>query len=153
MASSQTSTGFDWTRNAAQRRTRKRLLWHRKLRTRLCPDRGKRRRSPWFTKWNKTFRCTDWKMNLVIPVSKIARCVCWVLLAGSFAMAADKEHGTILQDAPLYVSPDLRAQRVANPTRGLDTFVIARSMIDGKPWAQVMVTITEGLVYPKNVTG
>src|SRR5471030_1763954 len=68
-------------------------------------------------------------------------------------LAADKEHGTLVQESPIFVSPDVRASRVGTATRGLDTFLMERSTIEGKPWAHVLVTIQEGLVYPKQVSG
>ena len=74
-------------------------------------------------------------------------------MTAAACLAADKEHGTLVQESPIYVSPDLRAARVGTATRGLDTFMMERSTIEGKPWAHVMVTIQEGLVYPKQVTG
>ncbi len=76
-----------------------------------------------------------------------------LMMTAAACLAADKEHGTLVQESPIYVSPDLRASRVGTATRGLDTFMMERSTIEGKPWAHVMVTIQEGLVYPKQVTG
>lgn len=76
-----------------------------------------------------------------------------LVMSAAACLAADKEHGTLVQESPIYVSPDLRASRVGTATRGLDTFLIERSTIEGKPWAHVLVTIQEGLVYPKQVTG
>ena len=76
-----------------------------------------------------------------------------LVITASACVAADKEHGTLVQESPIYVSPDLRAARVGTATRGLDTFLMERSSIDGKPWAHVLVTIQEGLVYPKQVSG
>jgi hypothetical protein len=76
-----------------------------------------------------------------------------LLLMAVACLAADKEHGTLVQESPIFVSPDLRAPRVGIATRGLDTFLMERSTIEGKPWAHVLVTIQEGLVYPKQVSG
>jgi hypothetical protein len=76
----------------------------------------------------------------------------WLLAAVS-GLAMDKEHGTVVQESPIYVSPDLRASRVGTATRGLDIFLMDRSTIDGKLWAHVLVTITQGLGDPKQVTG
>jgi hypothetical protein len=76
-----------------------------------------------------------------------------LLMTVAACVAADIEHGTVVQEAPIYVSPDLRASRVGTATRGVDTFLLERSTIEGKPWAHVLVTIQEGLAYPKQVTG
>ncbi len=76
-----------------------------------------------------------------------------LVMAAAACLAADKEHGTLVQESPIYVSPDLRASRVGTATRGLDTLLMERSTIDGKPWAHVLVTIQEGLIYPKQVSG
>ncbi len=77
----------------------------------------------------------------------------FLVMAAAACLAADKEHGTLVQESPIYVSPDLRASRVGTATRGLDTLLMERSTIDGKPWAHVLVTIQEGLIYPKQVSG
>jgi hypothetical protein len=76
-----------------------------------------------------------------------------LFIAAAACLAADKEHGTLVQESPIYVSPDLRASRVGTATRGVDTFVMERSMIEGKPWAHVLVTIQDGLLSPKQVSG
>jgi hypothetical protein len=66
-------------------------------------------------------------------------------LTATLALAADKEHGTLIREATMYVSPDTHAQRVATATRGRDTFLLKRSVIDGKEWANVLVVTLTGL--------
>jgi Outer membrane lipoprotein len=66
-------------------------------------------------------------------------------LSASLARAADKEHGTLIREATMYVSPDTHAQRVGTATRGRDTFLMERSNVDGKEWAHVLVVTQTGL--------
>ncbi len=61
------------------------------------------------------------------------------------SFAADKEHGTVIREATIYVSPDTRSQRVGTATRGRDTFLMEHSTVDGKPWAHVLVVTETGL--------
>ena len=68
-----------------------------------------------------------------------------VIFPVALGFAADKEHGTVIREAPIYVSPDTRAQRVGTATRGRDTFLMERSTLDGKPWAHVLVVTETGL--------
>jgi hypothetical protein len=92
-------------------------------------------------------------MMRMVSTQTIFALVGMLVITAGACVAADKEHGTLVQESPIYVSPDLRASRVGTATRGLDTFLMERSTIDGKPWAHVLVTIQEGLVYPKQVSG
>ena len=92
-------------------------------------------------------------MRRMVSTKTIFALVGMLVITAGVCVAADKEHGTLVQESPIYVSPDLRAARVGTATRGLDTFLMERSSIDGKPWAHVLVTIQEGLVYPKQVSG
>jgi len=76
-----------------------------------------------------------------------------LLMTVAACVAADIEHGTVVQESPIYVSPDLRASRVGIATRGVDTILMERSTIEGKPWAHVLVTIQQGMAYPKQISG
>ena len=86
---------------------------------------------------------------------------CWKRLAlialvvsACAAFAEDTEHGTILQQGVMYVSPDSSAAQVARPTRGRDTFLMGRSNIEGKPWAHIMVTMGDNSYSaPKTISG
>jgi hypothetical protein len=57
----------------------------------------------------------------------------------------EKEHGTVIGESMMYVSPDTHSQRVGLATRGRDVFLMGRSTIDGKPWAHVLVVVETGL--------
>lgn len=59
--------------------------------------------------------------------------------------AANREHGTVIREATIYVAPDNSAQRVGTATRGRDTFLMENSTIDGKLWAHVLVITETGL--------
>lgn len=77
-----------------------------------------------------------------------------VLAAIGAARAADPERGTVIREAPMYVSPDVNAQRVGVATRGRDIPLIAeRSTIDGKSWARVLATVDTSLEEPKEISG
>jgi hypothetical protein len=66
----------------------------------------------------------------------------------------DQQHGTVIGDAVMYVSPDVNAAQVARPSRGRDTWLMGRSVIDGKPWAHIMVTMSQNsFSAPKTVSG
>ncbi|HEX2329145.1 MAG TPA: hypothetical protein VHN74_10490 [Candidatus Angelobacter sp.] len=79
---------------------------------------------------------------------------CLVLLLSAVpGHAAEKEHGTVIGDADIYVAPDFKAQRVGRATRGRDIFLIERSKIDNKDWAHVLATIQEGLLQPREISG
>jgi hypothetical protein len=86
--------------------------------------------------------------KLAITVS----CVLSLFIAGA-AHAADKEHGTVIGDADIYVSPDTTAQRIGHASRGRDIFLMGRSKIDNKDWAHVLATIQEGLLQPREISG
>jgi outer membrane protein assembly factor BamD (BamD/ComL family) len=68
-----------------------------------------------------------------------------ILFCAALALAADKEHGTVIREATIYVSPDMGSQRVGTATRGRDTFLMERSTLDGKPWAHVLVVTQTGM--------
>jgi len=68
----------------------------------------------------------------------------FIFLAAS-GFASDKEHGTVIGEATIYVSPDTGSQRVGTATRGRDTFLMERSTLDGKPWAHVLVVTQTGM--------
>jgi hypothetical protein len=70
------------------------------------------------------------------------------------ALAADQEAGTVIRETPMYISPDVNAQRVAVVTRGRDVALVrGRSNVDGKSWAQVFVKVETGLTMDKDVSG
>lgn len=67
---------------------------------------------------------------------------------------SDQQHGTVIGDVVMYVSPDLSAAQVEKPSRGRDTWLMGRSVIDGRPWAHIMVTMSQSsFTAPKTVTG
>ncbi|HKD44465.1 MAG TPA: hypothetical protein VKD24_02315 [Candidatus Angelobacter sp.] len=76
------------------------------------------------------------------------------LLALMPAFAADKEGGTVIREASMYVSPDVTAQRVATVTRGRNIpLIMDRSNIDGKGWVHVLAVVDAGLTSIKEVSG
>ena len=90
---------------------------------------------------------------MVIRLVRMALVVT-LLLATAAGLAADQEAGTVIREVPMYVSPDLNAQRVAVVTRGRDVaLVMERSNVGGKPWAHVFVKVEIGLIAEKDVSG
>lgn len=78
---------------------------------------------------------------------------CAVYVAGQ-AEVNDQQHGTIIAETVMYVSPDAGAAQVARPSRGRDTWLMGRSTIDGKDWAHIMVTMSQNtFAAPKTVSG
>jgi hypothetical protein len=59
----------------------------------------------------------------------------------SVAFAADKEHGTVIAEVPLHVSPDPGSQNLATLTRGRDIFVLDHTMVDNKPWSHLLAVV------------
>lgn len=79
-----------------------------------------------------------------------------VSLRTAFAQAQvnDKQHGTVIGNAIMYVSPDANSAKVARPSRGRDTWLMGESNIDGKQWAHIMVTMSQNnFSAPRTVTG
>jgi len=101
------------------------------------------------------------KMRATRPLTALACGGLAVLVAVTMLGAAtnasaappEKEHGTLVLEVPMYVSPDTNAQKVANATRGRDTFLMDRSMIGGKAWAHVLVVVDTDRMEPREVSG
>lgn len=76
------------------------------------------------------------------------------LLPFTHSFAADKEGGTVIREASMYVSPDMNSQRVATVTRGRNVpLIMDRSTIGGKPWVHVLAVVDAGLTSVKEVSG
>lgn len=56
-------------------------------------------------------------------------------------LAAEKEHGTLVREATLYVLPGPTSQKLMLVERGRDLVVLERTNLDGQPWLKVFVTI------------
>jgi hypothetical protein len=65
----------------------------------------------------------------------------WLIVASAMAFAADKEHGTVISEVMLYVSPDPTAQKLGRVTRGRDIFLMDHTMVDNKPWAHLLAVV------------
>jgi hypothetical protein len=64
-----------------------------------------------------------------------------VALAASTALAADKEHGTVISEVTLFVTPDPQAQKLGRVTRGRDIFLMDHTMVDNKPWDHLLAVV------------
>jgi hypothetical protein len=74
--------------------------------------------------------------------------------AAGQAQVNDQQHGTVIGEVVMYVSPDVNSAKVARPSRGRDTWLMGKSVIDGKPWAHIMVTMSQNtFAAPKTVSG
>jgi hypothetical protein len=67
--------------------------------------------------------------------------VAFLLAACLAAMAADKEHGTVIAESTLYVAPDPTSQKLGKVTRGRDIFLMDHTMVDGKPWSHLLAVV------------
>ncbi|HEV2964265.1 MAG TPA: hypothetical protein VG649_20735, partial [Candidatus Angelobacter sp.] len=78
-----------------------------------------------------------------------------VLLSFSFtAFAADKEHGTVIRQATLYVLPGANTGKVAQVDRGRDLVVLEKTNIDSnQPWLKVFVTLVQNEDQVREITG
>lgn len=59
----------------------------------------------------------------------------------TLAVAADKEHGTVIAEVPLHISPDPNSQNLSTLTRGRDIFVLDHTMVDNKPWSHLLAVV------------
>jgi hypothetical protein len=77
------------------------------------------------------------------------------LLSLSFtASAADKEHGTVIRQATLYVLPGANSGKVAQVERGRDLVVLEKTNIDNnQPWVKVFVTLVQNEEQVREITG
>ena len=62
-------------------------------------------------------------------------------LATTFAPAADKEHGTVISEVTLFVTPDPQAQKLGRVTRGRDIFLMDHTTVDNKPWDHLLAVV------------
>jgi len=62
-------------------------------------------------------------------------------LAATTALAADKEHGTVISEVTLFVTPDPQAQKLGRVTRGRDIFLMDHTTVDNKPWDHLLATV------------
>ncbi|HZU30171.1 MAG TPA: hypothetical protein VFB79_03595 [Candidatus Angelobacter sp.] len=65
----------------------------------------------------------------------------FILFCAAMALAADKEHGTVISDVDLRVTPDPTAQKLGKVTRGRDIFLMDHTMVDNKPWAHLLAVV------------
>src|SRR5260370_27356894 len=68
------------------------------------------------------------------------------------AFATDKEHGTLVRAATLYVSPGASGQKLMQLERGRDMVVLEHTNMDNSPWLKVFVTIIQNEAE-RDVTG
>ncbi len=89
--------------------------------------------------------------------------VCGVIVCGLTALAADKEHGTLVCDAALYVTPGSTSEKIGRVERGRDLIVLERielaataaeqtSVAEKAPWFKVFVTLPQGTAV-REMTG
>ncbi len=64
-----------------------------------------------------------------------------MVFAATAAFAADKEHGTVISEVTLFVTPDPQAQKLGRVTRGRDIFLMDHTTVDKKPWAHLLAVV------------
>ena len=70
------------------------------------------------------------------------------------AMAADKERGTVIRQATLYVLPGSNSGHVAQVERGRDLVVLEKTNIDNnQPWLKVFATLVQNEDEVREITG
>jgi hypothetical protein len=72
---------------------------------------------------------------------KRALLVLCLALAATAAPAADKEHGTVISEVTLFVTPDPQAQKLGRVTRGRDIFLMDHTTVDNKPWDHLLAVV------------
>jgi hypothetical protein len=65
----------------------------------------------------------------------------FMIAISAVGLAADKEHGTVISEATLYVTPDPGAQKLGRVTRGRDIFLMDRTTVDNKPWSHLLAVV------------
>jgi hypothetical protein len=75
-----------------------------------------------------------------------------MFLPACMAATGDKQHGTLVREATLYVSPGATSAKLLQVERGRDLVVLEQTNIDNGPWAKVFVTIVQG-ESQRDVTG
>ncbi|MBZ5507410.1 MAG: hypothetical protein LAO78_18275 [Acidobacteriia bacterium] len=64
-----------------------------------------------------------------------------LIAISAVAFAADKEHGTVISEVTLYVTPDPGAQKLGRVTRGRDIFLMDHTTVDNKPWSHLLAVV------------
>jgi hypothetical protein len=64
-----------------------------------------------------------------------------LIVMSAAAFAGDKEHGTVIAEVMLHVSPDPTSQQLSKVTRGRDIFLMDHTMVDKKPWAHLLAVV------------
>jgi len=64
-----------------------------------------------------------------------------VVLSATACFAADKEHGTVIGQVTLHVTPDANSQQLGRLTRGRDIYLMDHTTVDGKPWSHLLATV------------
>ena len=84
------------------------------------------------------------------------KCLKFLLLlafgASGVAMAAQKEHATLVRPATLYVLPGGNSQKLVNVERGRDLIILEKSNVDNQPWLKVYATLIE-IESQREITG
>jgi hypothetical protein len=83
--------------------------------------------------------CSSNEINM--PILKRTLLTLCLVLAATTAPAADKEHGTVISEVTLFVTPDPQAQKLGRVTRGRDIFLMDHTMVDNKPWAHLLAVV------------
>src|ERR1043166_9879225 len=69
--------------------------------------------------------------------------ILFVISAAMTALAADKEHGTLVRTANLYVSPGSTSEKLMQVERGRDMVVLEHTNMDSTVWMKVFVTFIQ----------
>ena len=84
---------------------------------------------------------------------KLPKLILFTAMATAAALAANNEHGTLVREAMLYVSPGSNAEKLVKLERGRDLVVLERTNVDNQQWLKVYATIAQEERAPREVTG
>jgi hypothetical protein len=68
----------------------------------------------------------------------------FLIFGAAQLFATEKEHGTLVREATLYVAPGTTAEKLIRVERGRDMVVLERTDFGGQLWFKVFVTIIAG---------
>ncbi|MBZ5521623.1 MAG: hypothetical protein LAP21_05130 [Acidobacteriia bacterium] len=67
----------------------------------------------------------------------------FAISAATCALAAEKEHATLVRSATLYVLPGGNSEKLVKVERGRDLVILEKTNVDNQPWLKVYATLIE----------
>jgi hypothetical protein len=76
----------------------------------------------------------------------------FAIAAAACALAADKEHATLVRSATLYVLPGGNSEKLVKVERGRDLVILEKTNVDNQGWLKVYATLIE-IESQREITG